>query len=83
MQILSDIYKECKERAILLYKIFKLYFVETERKWIEISNQLKNKIKKYREISEMIMNQKYKSMNKIEEINAILLDRSVNQGTDR
>lgn len=80
MQVLSDISKECKERAILLYKTFKLYFVETEKRWIEISKRLKDKITKYREISEIVLKQKYRNIEKIDEINSILLGKNINQG---
>ncbi len=80
MQVLTDISKECKERAILLYKIFKLYFVETEKRWIEISKQMKEKITKYREISEIILKLKFKNIEKIDEINSILLDKNINEG---
>jgi hypothetical protein len=80
MQVLTDISKECKERAILLYKIFKLYFVETEKRWIEISKQMKEKITKYREISEIILKLKFKNIEKIDEINSILLDKNISEG---
>jgi hypothetical protein len=80
MQVLTDISKECKERAILLYKVFKLYFVETEKRWIDISKQMKEKITKYREISEIVLKQKFKNIDKIDEINSIMLDKNVNQG---
>ena len=80
MQVLTDISKECKERAILLYKIFKLYFVETEKRWIEISKQMKEKITKYREISEIILKLKFKNIENIDEINSILLDKNISEG---
>jgi len=65
---------------ILLYKIFKLYFVETEKRWIEISKQMKEKITKYREISEIILKLKFKNIENIDEINSILLDKNISEG---
>ena len=80
LQILSDISSECKERSVLLYKIFKLYFVENEKKWIVVMNKLKNKIKLYKDFCEIILSNKFKNVDKIEEINKILQKRKVNEG---
>ena len=80
LQILSDISIQCKERAILLYKIFKLYFVEHEKKWIAVIHRLKNKIKHYKDLCEVIVANKFKNVDKIDEINKVLLNRHLSEG---
>ena len=72
IQLLSDIYTECKERAILLYKVFKIYFSEQEKKWFSVLNQFKNKIKYYKELAKLIIQQKNKHLDKIERISDVL-----------
>lgn len=80
LQILSDISSECKERSVLLYKIFKLYFVEQEKKWIVVINKLKNKIKHYKDLCKVIIENKFKNLEKIDEIQKVLLNRKIVEG---
>lgn len=63
---------ELKERAVLLYKVFKLYFVEQEKKWIYIINQMKRKIFYYKELCKNVIQQKNNHLSKIEKINDVL-----------
>lgn len=80
IQILSEISLECKERAILLYKFFKIYFVEQEKKWISAINKMKDKIKYYKELCKTIMQMKNHQIEKIEEINDILFNNKLSKG---
>jgi hypothetical protein len=80
IQILSEISLECKERAILLYKFFKIYFVEQEKKWISAINKMKDKIRYYKELCKTIMQMKNNQIDKIEEINDILFTNKLTKG---
>jgi hypothetical protein len=72
MQMLSEIAIECKEKAILIFKIFKIYFVEIEKKWISLTTKLKDKIIYYKNLCQTILQQKNKSILKIENISDVL-----------
>jgi hypothetical protein len=80
IQILSEISLECKERAILLYKFFKIYFVEQEKKWISAVNKMKDKIRYYKELCKTIMQMKNNQIDKIEEINDVLFRNKLTKG---
>lgn len=77
IQILAEISVECKEKASLLYKFFKLYFVEQEHKWIIVVNKMKEKIHYYRELCKTVIHQKNKHLDKIESINDILFSQKL------
>ena len=77
IQLLSEIAQECKERAVLLYKFFKLYFVEQEKKWALIYDKMNRKIKYYQELCKTIIHQKNQNSDKIESINDILFSNIV------
>jgi hypothetical protein len=70
--MLSEIAIECKEKAILIYKLFKIYFVEIEKKWISLTIKLKDKIHYYKDLCQTILQQKNKSLLKIETISDVL-----------
>jgi hypothetical protein len=72
LQLLSEISVECKERAALLYKFFKMYFCEQERKWILVVNKMKEKVHYYKDLCKTIIDQKSKHLDKIGKINDIL-----------
>jgi hypothetical protein len=72
IQILSEIGSECKEKAVLLYRVFKLFFVEQEKKWTVITNHMKEKILYYTELAKAVNQQKNKHLTKIEAINDCL-----------
>jgi hypothetical protein len=77
LQILSEISVECKERAVLLYKFFKLYFVELEKKWTSSYERLREKIKYYKELCKAVIQQKNKFLEKIEMINNIIFSNNL------
>jgi hypothetical protein len=77
LQILSEISMECKERAVLLYKFFKLYFVELEKKWTFSFERLREKIKYYKELCKAVIQQKNKFLEKIETINNIIFSNNL------
>jgi len=62
---------------VLLYKIFKLFFVEQERKWTIVVSKLKEKITYFKELSKTIIQQKHKHLEKIEKINDILFSKKL------
>jgi len=80
LQLISEIYSECKERGILLYKFFKLYFVEQEKKWTIVINRMKDKVKYYKDLCKTILQQKNKYLEKIETINEVLFTNKLTQG---
>jgi hypothetical protein len=82
IQIISEISSECKERGILLYKFFKIYFVEQEKKWTIAINKMKEKVKYYKELCKTIMQMKNQQIDKIEEINDILFTNKLSKGNN-
>lgn len=80
IQILSELSSECKERSNLLYKFFKIYFVEQVKKWTLTVNKMKKKIKYYKELCMTIIQPKSMQKKKIEEINLILMSKSLTTG---
>ena len=80
LQILTDLSKECKDRSILLYKFFKLYFAEQEKKWILMLNKLQEKIRYYKDLFKIIIQQKNKHIDKIEDINDVLFSNKITLG---
>lgn len=76
-QILSEFSSECKERAYLLYTFFKVYFAEQETKFSKVIQKLYDKIKFYKDLCKLIVQQKHKHLDKIEEISDILLTQKV------
>jgi hypothetical protein len=77
LQILSEIAVENKERSLLLYKCFKIYFVEQEKKWLGIVNKLKEKASYYRELCKIIIQQKNEHVKKVEDISEVLLSQAI------
>lgn len=61
----------------MLYKVFKLYFVEQEKKWIKVIEKLKEKINYFKELCKTIIQQKNKHLSKIESINDTLFAKRV------
>lgn len=79
IQILAEISTEDKTKAILLYKFFKHYFVEQDKKWITILNEMKSKVKYYKTLSKIIIQQKNKHLKQIEEISEVLVSNKLTQ----
>ena len=80
IQILSEIFSDCKERAALLYKFFKLYFAEQEKKWTIVVSKLKDRIKNYKEICETFVKQNDKMVENVEYIDEILFSEKLTRG---
>lgn len=77
MQILSDLSSECKERAYLIFLFFKLYFAEQESKFSRVIAKLYDKIKFYKDLCKLIVQQKNKHLDKMEEISDVLVSQRV------
>jgi hypothetical protein len=77
IQVLADISVEYKERAVLIYKFFKLYFVEQEKKWTVAVDKMKEKVKYYKDLCKTVIHQKNKYLDRIELINDILFSNKV------
>ena len=73
---------ECKERGVLLYKFFKIYFVEQEKKWVIAINIMKDKISYYKDLCKTIIQHKNMHIEKIEEINDVLFTNKLSKGTN-
>jgi hypothetical protein len=63
---------ECKEKGILFYKVFKLFFIEQEKKWYDVINEMKIKINYFKELSKTVIQQKNKQLQRVEKLNDIL-----------
>jgi hypothetical protein len=79
IEILSEISVECKEKAILLYKFFKIYFTEQEKKWLIVIERFKNKVKYYKELCKLLIQQKNKHLDRIEDVAEVLAKNRVTQ----
>lgn len=77
MQMLADISLECKERGTLLYKFFKIYFTEQEKKWTLIINKMQEKITYYKDLCKTVIQQKNKHLDKLERINDVLFTQKL------
>lgn len=77
IQILGEISQECKEKATLLYKFFKLYFVEQEKKWTIVVNKIKEKIHYYKDLCKTVIQQKNRHLDRIENINDVLFSHKL------
>jgi hypothetical protein len=77
LQILSEISIECKERAYLLFTFFKVYFAEQEVKFSSILSKLYDKIKFYKDLCKLVIQQKHKSLARIEEISETLVSQRI------
>ena len=78
--MLSDISEDCKERAVVLFKFFKVYFIEQEKKWILLFKKMKEKMKYYRDFCKLVIQQKTKNLNIVESINEVLFSNLVTVG---
>ena len=77
LQILSELAIECKDKANLLYKCFKLYFVEQEKRNIESLKFLKDKLIAFKEFTKSILDNSTFTMENLDSINEKLLDKSI------
>ena len=79
-QILGDISVECKERALLLYKFFKIYYTEQEKNWLNVVEKLHKKIKYYKDLCKIVISKESsesKDINILEKLNNILFSNRV------
>lgn len=72
IEILSEISFKNKERAILIYKCFKYYFINNSEKYATIFSKLNEKIYFYKDLCKLIVQQKHKHIEKIEVIAEII-----------
>ncbi len=70
---------ECKEKAILLYKVFKMFFAEQERKWANLTSKIKEKIDYYKDLCKTILETKERRENKLEKLNDILFQKNLTE----
>jgi len=77
--LLSEIGAECKEKAILLYRVFKMFFAEQEKKWANITFKIKEKIGYYKDLCRTLIDNKNSDNTKIEKINDILFSRKLSE----
>lgn len=73
IQILAEVSAEDKSRAVLLYKFFKHYFIEQDKKWITTIKEMKSRVKYYKTLCKIIIQQKNKHLKHIEEISEVLV----------
>ena len=59
--MLSEISKDYKEKAILIYKFFKYYFIEKEKIFIEKIKIKNDKLDNFKQICNVIINSENKS----------------------
>ncbi len=70
---------ECKEKAILLYKVFKMFFAEQERKWANLTFKIREKIGYYKDLCKTLIQSNNNQNNKIDKINDILFSRKLSE----
>ena len=80
LQILSEISVDSKERSVLLYKCFKAYFTEMEKKNQLIIQNLKAKIIFYKNLIKTVMFQKDRKLDSIEILTDILKSERLTEG---
>lgn len=70
---------ECKEKAILLYRVFKMFFAEQERKWANLTFKIREKIGYYKDLCKTLIENKNNQNTKIDKLNDILFARKLNE----
>lgn len=70
---------ECKEKAILLYKVLKMFFAEQERKWANLTYKIKEKVDYYKDLCKTVLETKEKRENKLEKLNDILFQKNLTE----
>ena len=79
LQELSDISKEFKEKAILLYKLFVHFLAEQDKKWIYVINKIKERVNIYKNLSKTILSQKNNNLQNIEDLTTILFSNKISK----
>ena len=80
MGLLSEISLESKEKAFLLYKFFKIYFVHQEKKYTFAFKKMSEKINFYKELCRSVIQQKSKHIEKMEVIHEVLFSNKMTKG---
>jgi hypothetical protein len=70
---------ECKEKSILLYKVFKMFFSEQERKWSNLTLKIKQKLEYYKDLCKTVLQNKDKKENILEKLNEILFQNNLTE----
>lgn len=76
-QCLSETLNESKERAVLLFKVFKMYFVELNKKLMNVIDHFKAKNEYYRELCRGIIKERTPDLINIDLISSTLLNTDV------
>lgn len=78
--MISEVGAECKEKAVLLYRVFKMFFAEQERKWANLTFKLKEKIGYYKDLCKtLVENKKNNDNTKLDKINDILFSKKLSE----
>ena len=77
IQILAELYSDCKEKATLLYKFFVNFFAEQDKKWIYVVSKMKERVKFYKNLAKTILQQKHKNIEHIEDLNNVFFANKV------
>lgn len=70
---------ECKEKAILLYRVFKMFFAEQERKWANLTFKIREKIGYYKDLCKTLIENRNKQNTKLDKINDILFAKKLSE----
>jgi len=70
---------ECKEKAILLYRVFKMFFAEQERKWANLTFKIREKIGYYKDLCKTLIENKNNKNTKLDKLNDILFARKLSE----
>ena len=82
IELLSEISVESKDKALLLYKIFKIYFVQQEKKYLFTNKKMTEKVKFYKELCKTVIQQSTTHLEKVEVINEVLFSNKLTKGTN-
>jgi len=77
--MLSDISVESKEKSVLIYKIFKIYFVEIEKKWAQEITKNNEKVDYYKKFCAEILTMSNTNATTVEAISEVLLKPNISE----
>ena len=79
LQVLAEINIKDKEKSFMLYKFFKIYFAQQNKKYGLILSKLNEKVKFYKDLCMLIVQQKHRQIENIEVIAEILSTGKLNE----